>query len=313
MQFVLDYEFGCSVVRSHTKECSNPTIPGKHGELINGAKQQCGWCLVKFFVNNLNRKLLSKITIFMGAEHIKMFATHAVAPFTNQFLILIVLYHFGSAPRAFQHLELIMTFLFVADIIIVADFTQLIQMEVRILVLVRNMRTTNPQTNCNRIFSKRISRVFMTSLSAVLTNVLTGTNQCCSTGELLSRQQSQSISHNNRSARRLLRVSQFSIKNRKCSQTEICFRLTTAGGEPNQVYNTAFRGLIINDRVNIHQQECNLEWSPPAVCITLSTIVHATQFVRNLLIARISISIALRHIALHGDMNSLHKHRPVRK
>ena len=55
-----------------------------------------------------------------------MLAAHIVSPFADQLLVLIVLNHFRATPRALQHLEFIMPFLFVAHIIIVANFSELI-------------------------------------------------------------------------------------------------------------------------------------------------------------------------------------------
>ena len=123
----------------------------------------------------------------MRAEHIEMFTAHAVSPFTDQLLILIILDHFCATPWALQYLEFIVPFLFVTDIIIVADLSKLVQMEICILVLVRDMCTANPQTDRDWIFSERICRISMTFLGTILANVLTGTNQGGGTGKLLCR------------------------------------------------------------------------------------------------------------------------------
>ena len=147
-------------------------------------------------------------------------------------------------------------------------------MEICILILVRDMGTTNPQTNRNRRFSKRICRISVALLGAILANIFAGTNQCGGTSKLLCGQKTQGVSHNDRRSGRLFRVCQFAVENRKCRQTKICLCLTATGGEPYQVNNAAFQRLIIYDRVDVHQQECNLERSPAAVCIALPGIIH---------------------------------------
>ncbi len=144
MQFVLYYQFRRPIVASDTKKRTDTTIPRHHSEFVHRSKKQGRRITVQLLINYLYGQPCRKIAILLRTKHIKMLAAHRITPFSDKLFILIIFYEFCTAPRALKNLKLIVLVFLTPDIIILADSEKLIQMDLRVIVLIRNMRTAYP-------------------------------------------------------------------------------------------------------------------------------------------------------------------------
>ena len=153
-----------------------------------------------------------------------------------------------------------MPLLFIPNSISVTYILQLIQMILCTVfsagIIVRNMGSANPQSDSNRILSKRIRRIFVLFLKTILPYILTGTNQSRSSCKLLRSQKSERITHHDGSTAWLVGIGKFSVEDGKRGKAKIRFRFTATSRKPYQIYYASFWAVFLIHGFQIHQNKC---------------------------------------------------------
>ena len=140
--------------------------------------------------------------------------------------------------------------------------TQFFQILFCPVIGVRRMFPSNPQSYGDWSCSERITLILGFLCFAVLADEFAGTDKGRCSRKLLSRKKPERIAHDNGCSSALCGMTETTVKNGHCGKTQIGFRFSTAGREPDQIHQGTVGAVIIGHRGDIQKHERKLERSP---------------------------------------------------